>query len=66
MNTCSGPLLNIGTLHIAALLLERLTWCLLWRNIQPYYVVRGFRSIKLIPEPHISQLFGKNWQTLRE
>ncbi|MFQ6643426.1 hypothetical protein Gotur_017850 [Gossypium turneri] len=60
MNNYFGPLLNIRTLHIVVLLLGRWIWCLQWRNIQLYYVARGFRLIKHILEPRMSQLFGRN------
>ncbi|MBA0635269.1 hypothetical protein Godav_021852 [Gossypium davidsonii] len=60
MKNCFGPMLNIGTLHIAVLLLGRWIWCLPWSNIQLYYIAQGFRLIKHIPEPRMSQHFGRN------
>ncbi|MBA0576326.1 hypothetical protein Golob_024685 [Gossypium lobatum] len=60
MNICFGPLLNIGTLHVAVLLLGRWIWCLQWRNIQLYYLAQGFKLIKHILEPRMSHIFGRN------
>ncbi|MBA0637058.1 hypothetical protein Godav_028916 [Gossypium davidsonii] len=50
--------LIMGTYRIYSIL--GWIWCLQWTNIQLYYVARGFRLIKHIPEPRMSQLFGRN------
>ncbi|MBA0634978.1 hypothetical protein Godav_025986 [Gossypium davidsonii] len=44
----------------SCLLLGMWIWCLQWRNIQLYYIVQGFRLIRHIPEPRMSQHFGRN------